>query len=80
MRGPDLEVIAEVRALAPELSILGSGGVAGLGDLAQLAAAGVEGAIVGRALYEGAFSVEEALDVLGGSSGGRAEGSSPELA
>ncbi len=64
MQGPDLDVIAEVRAVAPELAILGSGGVAELGDLAQLAAAGVEGAIVGRALYEGAFTVEEALELL----------------
>ncbi len=61
MEGPDLEVIARVQAAAPQLSILGSGGVGSVADLVRLAATGAEGAIVGRALYEGAFTVEEAL-------------------
>lgn len=64
MQGPDLDVIAAVQAVAPGLAILGSGGVAELGDLVELAAVGVEAAIVGRALYEAAFTVEEALALL----------------
>ena len=46
--------------------VVASGGIAGLGDLRALATAGgdvVEGAIVGRALYEGSFTLEEALAV-----------------
>ncbi len=44
--------------------VVASGGIAGLDDLRALAALGpdvVEGAITGRALYEGAFTLEEAL-------------------
>jgi phosphoribosylformimino-5-aminoimidazole carboxamide ribotide isomerase len=61
MRGPDLDVISRVAGIAPDVAILGSGGVGDLADLAKLAASGVEGAIVGRALYEGVFTIEEAL-------------------
>ena len=44
--------------------MVASGGIAGLDDLRALAALGpdvVEGAITGRALYEGSFSLENAL-------------------
>ncbi len=46
--------------------VVASGGIATLGDLRELAALGarvVEGAITGRALYEGSFSLEDALAV-----------------
>lgn len=46
--------------------VVASGGIAGLGDLRALATAGgdvIEGAIVGRALYEGSLTLEEALAV-----------------
>lgn len=64
MRGPDLGVIDRVRAAGPGLAILGSGGVGSLDDLEVLAESGVEGAIVGRALYEGRFTVSEAVAAL----------------
>ena len=44
--------------------MVASGGIATLGDLRALAALGddvIEGAITGRALYEGAFTLEDAL-------------------
>ena len=44
--------------------VVASGGIASLGDLRALAALGpdvIEGAITGRALYEGSFSLEDAL-------------------
>ena len=47
--------------------MIASGGVSSLDDLraiAALAPAGVEGAIVGKALYAGAFTLEEALEVV----------------
>jgi phosphoribosylanthranilate isomerase len=47
--------------------VIASGGVSGLGDLRALAALeplGLEGVIVGRALYERRFTVAEALAVL----------------
>jgi phosphoribosylformimino-5-aminoimidazole carboxamide ribotide isomerase len=61
MTGPDCDVIEEVQRLAPGLAVLGSGGVGSLEDLDLLAQTGVEGAIVGRALYEGEFTVQSAV-------------------
>jgi phosphoribosylanthranilate isomerase len=48
--------------------VVASGGVSTLEDIAairELVPAGVEGAIVGSALYRGAFTLPEALDVAG---------------
>jgi len=65
LRGPNLELLREfcARTSAP---VIASGGVSTLDDLAALrsmVADGVEGAIVGKALYAGAFTLEEALRV-----------------
>ncbi len=65
--GPNLELLAAVCARTPA-PVVASGGVSSLADLQALRAlvpAGVEGAIVGKALYEGAFTLGEALDVAG---------------
>jgi len=64
MAGPDLGLLAEVMAAAPGLALIGSGGVGSLNDLVALRDAGAEGAIVGRALYEGRFSLSAALDIV----------------
>jgi phosphoribosylformimino-5-aminoimidazole carboxamide ribotide isomerase len=55
--------IAATVALQAELDIpvWASGGVGTLADLDACSAAGIRGVIVGRALYEGAFTVEEAV-------------------
>jgi phosphoribosylformimino-5-aminoimidazole carboxamide ribotide isomerase len=45
--------------------IIASGGVSSIGDLASLKEAGVDGAILGKALYAGAIDFEEALAVVG---------------
>src|ERR687884_761090 len=65
LRGPNLELLREVCA-ATNRPVIASGGVASLDDiraLAGLTVVGVEGAIVGKALYAGAFTLEEALAV-----------------
>lgn len=67
LRGPNLELLAEVcaRTSAP---VVASGGIATLDDIAALRALvgdGVEGAIVGKALYAGAFTLPQALAVAG---------------
>ncbi len=62
MEGPDLAELAKVAAATPA-EFLYSGGVGDLGDLRALATAApanVTGVIVGRALYEGRFTVAEA--------------------
>lgn len=67
LRGPNLDLLREVcaRTSAP---VVASGGVSSLEDvraLRDLVPLGVEGAIVGKALYAGAFTLPQALDVAG---------------
>lgn len=62
LRGPNLELLAAVCAATPA-PVIASGGVSGAADLralAGLAADGVEGAIIGKALYTGALTLPEA--------------------
>lgn len=63
LTGPNVELLRKVCA-ATDRPIIASGGVSTLGDLTALAglvAFGVEGAIVGKALYAGVFTLPEAL-------------------
>jgi phosphoribosyl isomerase A len=67
LQGPNLELLRSVCA-ATERPVVASGGITGLADLAALQALvpeGVEGAIIGTALYEGRFTLEDALAVTG---------------
>jgi phosphoribosylformimino-5-aminoimidazole carboxamide ribotide isomerase len=66
LEGPDIALLGEVRALAPDLSLIASGGVGTLGDLVALASSPIEphGAVVGKALYEGRFTLGEAHAAL----------------
>jgi phosphoribosylformimino-5-aminoimidazole carboxamide ribotide isomerase len=60
--GPNLEATARLaRSLAP-CPVIASGGVARLDDLDALLPTGATAVVVGKALYEGAFTVEEALE------------------
>lgn len=52
---------AATLARAAEVSVLVSGGVSSLSDLARIKGAGLSGAVVGRALFEKRFTLEEAL-------------------
>ena len=66
LRGPNLALLREVCARTAR-PLIASGGVSSLDDLRAIAALtplGVEGAIVGKALYAGAFTLEEALAVV----------------
>lgn len=65
MRGPD---VAGTRRLAAEtnLKVIASGGVASINDVKALKAqehAGVEGVIIGQALYTGAIDLSEAIEI-----------------
>ena len=63
LTGPNLELLREVCA-ATSKPVVASGGVSTLADLEaikSLTSIGVEGAIVGKALYAGAFTLEEAI-------------------
>jgi len=64
LTGPDLAGARAIAALG--LDVIASGGVATLHDLTAVRAADLSGAIVGRAIYEGRFTVREALACLAG--------------
>jgi 1-(5-phosphoribosyl)-5-[(5-phosphoribosylamino)methylideneamino] imidazole-4-carboxamide isomerase/N-(5'phosphoribosyl)anthranilate isomerase len=67
LTGPNLQLLRDVCART-DAPVVASGGVSSLADLraiAALADLGVEGAIVGKALYAGAFSLPEALAAVG---------------
>jgi phosphoribosylformimino-5-aminoimidazole carboxamide ribotide isomerase len=64
LAGPDLDGARAIARLG--LDVIVSGGVASLDDLRRAAAAGLAGAIVGRALHEGRFTLAEALACVAG--------------
>ncbi len=71
LRGPNLDLLRQVCAGTPA-PVVASGGVSSLDDLvalAGLAPLGVEGTIVGKALYAGAFTLPEALAAVAGADG-----------
>jgi phosphoribosyl isomerase A len=66
LRGPNLDLLRRVCARTAR-PVVASGGVSSLADLhaiAGLVPVGVEGAIVGKALYAGAFTLPEALTAV----------------
>jgi phosphoribosyl isomerase A len=74
LRGPNLGLLRDVcaRTAAP---VVASGGVSSLDDLRSLVSLvpdGVEGAIVGKALYAGAFTLREALEAVAAAADGAA--------
>ena len=64
MSGSNRELLARV-VDATQARIIASGGVNSLADIEALRALGIEGAIVGKALYQGAFTLADALAVAG---------------
>jgi phosphoribosylformimino-5-aminoimidazole carboxamide ribotide isomerase/phosphoribosylanthranilate isomerase len=68
LRGPNLDLLRRVTERT-DRPVVASGGISSLDDIAALRGLvplGVEGAIVGKALYSGAFTLAEALDVARG--------------
>jgi phosphoribosyl isomerase A len=67
LQGPNLDLLKEVAARTAK-PVVASGGISSLDDLAALRTLvphGVEGAIVGKALYAGKFTLPQALDTAG---------------
>ena len=65
LQGPNLELLREVCAVTKK-PVIASGGISSLADIAalqELRSIGVEGAIVGKALYAGAFTLQQALEM-----------------
>ncbi len=62
LQGPNISLLREVCAMTNS-SVIASGGISTLEDIAELASLGIEGAIVGKALYAGAFTLQQALEL-----------------
>jgi phosphoribosylformimino-5-aminoimidazole carboxamide ribotide isomerase len=65
LSGPDLDTLREA-CQYPSVEIIAAGGIGGLDDLRALKQVGVAGAVIGKALYEGRFTLKEALTTVGG--------------
>jgi 1-(5-phosphoribosyl)-5-[(5-phosphoribosylamino)methylideneamino] imidazole-4-carboxamide isomerase/N-(5'phosphoribosyl)anthranilate isomerase len=67
MRGPNIELLKSILDVT-QSPVVASGGVSSLEDIEALSALverGLEGLVLGKALYEGKFSLTEALEVVG---------------
>jgi phosphoribosylformimino-5-aminoimidazole carboxamide ribotide isomerase len=64
LSGPDLETLREASQF-PNVEVIAAGGIGGLSDLVALKRVGVAGAVIGKALYEGRFTLKEALKMIG---------------
>jgi phosphoribosylformimino-5-aminoimidazole carboxamide ribotide isomerase len=60
LAGPNIQAVLEMQE-ATGKTVIASGGVSSLADLIAIAAKGISGAIVGKALYENRFTLDEAL-------------------
>jgi phosphoribosylformimino-5-aminoimidazole carboxamide ribotide isomerase len=60
LSGPNLPAMGEMKAAVP-VPVIASGGVTTAADVAALAGIGMDGCIIGRALYEGTLTIPEAL-------------------
>lgn len=65
LEGPNLTAIREAMAATPA-AVIASGGVSSLADVRALMALGVEGAIIGKAVYTGAVDVRQAVTLARG--------------
>jgi phosphoribosylformimino-5-aminoimidazole carboxamide ribotide isomerase len=66
LSGPDLDTLREA-CQYPDVEVIAAGGIGDLNDLVALKRVGVEGAVIGKALYEGKFTLKEALKKVGDS-------------
>jgi phosphoribosylformimino-5-aminoimidazole carboxamide ribotide isomerase len=64
LNGPDLQTLSQA-IQHPYAKIIAAGGIGSIGDLAALKDIGVEGAVIGKALYEGKFTLKEAIQKIG---------------
>jgi phosphoribosylformimino-5-aminoimidazole carboxamide ribotide isomerase len=64
LAGPNLELLAGLRAALPDATLVAAGGIGTLDDLRALVRIGCDGAVVGLALLNGAIDPAEALAVL----------------
>jgi len=61
LAGPNLSLYRHLATVAPELRVQASGGVRDIDDIESARQAGCAGAVLGKALIEGRFALDEAL-------------------
>ena len=59
LSGPNIELYKKVLLSFPQLNLIASGGVSTMEDLYELQTIGVDGVIVGKAIYEGKITLEQ---------------------
>ncbi|MCL2868332.1 MAG: 1-(5-phosphoribosyl)-5-[(5-phosphoribosylamino)methylideneamino] imidazole-4-carboxamide isomerase [Candidatus Bathyarchaeota archaeon] len=64
LSGPDLGTLAKA-VKCSDAKILAAGGIGCIADLVNLRKIGVDGAVIGKALYEGRFTLKQAIEELG---------------
>ena len=64
LSGPDFKTLSEIVKYSGA-KILAAGGIGSIDDLAGLKEIGVEGAVIGKALYEGRFTLKQAIQRIG---------------
>jgi phosphoribosylformimino-5-aminoimidazole carboxamide ribotide isomerase len=63
MSGPDFQTLAGL--CRRDIAVIAAGGISGLDDLVGLKRLGVHGVVIGKALYEGTFTLSKALRTVG---------------
>jgi len=63
LQGPDIPLYAKLRSEFPGIQILAAGGISSIEDLLELKQAGVDGAVLGKSIYERRIDLKEALEV-----------------
>jgi phosphoribosylformimino-5-aminoimidazole carboxamide ribotide isomerase len=61
LAGPNFELYQQIVQRAPGVELIASGGVSGLEDIDRARNVGAAGVVLGKALLDGRFSIEEAL-------------------
>lgn len=64
LSGPDIKTLSEAVKF-PNAKVIAAGGIGSINDLIALKRVGVEGAVIGKALYEGRFTLKEAIKTIG---------------
>ncbi len=63
LNGPAFELYEEIIRQSPKIKLLASGGIRNIGDLTKLREMGLDGAILGKAIYEGKISMNELAQI-----------------
>ena len=63
LTGPNIDLYKKILLSFPQLNIIASGGVSNLDDLYELNQIGVDGVIIGKAIYEGRIRLDELADI-----------------